>query len=177
MTRKLCIRGLLTSRSSKSGRGGQNELIESVDSVRERHTSHAKMAEKSTLILRAKEFLGAPPVDVAVVLLLAVEVEAALGWVVAVDVVETLGEEVEVVDDVEVEVAVVVGVGVGVVRPGPETDVSPCEGVAAPEVTAAPVAACPLHVAFPVESLPHVSPLAEVREGKRILHKWTLRVS
>jgi hypothetical protein len=110
----------------------------------------------------ARAFLEAPPVEEeAVVLLLAVEVEVEvpddLVTVAVVDVVR-VPEDEEIDTDEEVDPD---EEGDPVeVRPGPETDVSPGEGVAAPVVAVLPVAVCPLHVAFPAESLPQVSPEA-----------------
>jgi hypothetical protein len=101
----------------------------------------------------ARAFLKAPPVEEeAVVLLLAVDVDVDVpDDLVTVAVVDVLCVvEVDEVDPVEVDE----------VRPGVETDVSPEEGVAAPVVTALLVTFCPLHVAFPEESLPQVSPAA-----------------
>jgi hypothetical protein len=98
--------------------------------------------------LCARTVLGASPVeDEAVVLLLAVDVDAPVlveVWLVTVPAVDPVLEEVLV----PVELT-----------PGPETTVFPAEGVAAP-VTTLPVPVCPLHVAFPAESLPQVSPAA-----------------
>jgi len=122
-----------------------------------------KTAANNPVMPGARAFLEASPVEEeAVVLLLAVDVDGdgevevevevpdGLVTVVVVDPVrvpEDEGEEGEF-DPVEV-------------TPGPETDVSPGEGVAAPEVATSAVPVCPLHVAFPAESLPQVSPAGQ----------------